>query len=1157
MPGPWPLGTLKVLIASAASGEHGLVPPPHGGPVSPVSHNLLSKQVQEALDYVPKPDIFFSRLACLFQKSIIDFDHLRLEALLWHFLPMFASDLRSFKPKSWRGEPVPIEQWMAGTFCALAFALMLARCFWISLLLAIAALILELLALASHGLQRYLGMGPARVAVAIAPGSIRFCIISVNLQSHSMISKLAVLPLPLLLTGFSASELSLELQLRSFRLQFRASGLALAVRCREAAEWDKVAAAMGAQSAALAQLENLFNIMERRYREEVALTFAAKSDRFGSVKQMVDSIINCVEVKASDFSLKLETMRHTGEDGEDPESAEKFLAHIQVGLFHLPAAVPEPDPQMPCREVSACEEGESFCPRMQRDISINGFNLNILGAASAGLRAEEDEAQGSLAGTCRNCQLQDDLFGSMPNMCIRLAMPPVLGHLLSGQRRPWRRISADLTGRGTAAGTLNVSWPNGMANEALMKVVWALLGRYLAAGGWAYQLQLAELRAVQGAQNAADGTVLHPQPLTEERRSELLGQLRLKPWSKLKGQLSSWAAGCAWAERPWESIKCEGMREQTKDLLALRLEAAGCHFQEADGKALWRMALATMDKYSKDEKLFHELHVIPGSMVWMGAAWIHADLGRLFAKLGPKGTQAGLEVVDGVSVDGHARNWHAGGHPLPEIGEGNLEPWQMLSCSSVASIPDIPVAPLQQLRSILRVVNPAVMSGEADSRPPVPRAIPIPRFAMEQMHRVGRCTPCRFFAFRDDGCHKGNACEFCHLCSGPDALKRSKRAHVARKKQEDAMQRKLRQFAVGCGRTGTPSLRARSVLVRGGTKLPAAPNVRPTVHLSVFLPAEPTGMQVKLLLNQARARLLPSPLLGTVLPADPRPPAPELPDQFIEDWETEGSHGEPCDVEPLNHAEAQLKHSHVSYVSHVTVLKFEFCTSSPMSSCEQALEASHQEHVEAPSHQEAPLPDTILGGMALFVEMDVRNCCAVLPLKPQLPSKLPDIAPDTDLDYDGLVVSAKVIHANLASKLTSAGGRLKPCFDESLGLSLEDATVVAPGGYAIMEPMAKVELRYLASWHEPPEGPKAPLRSLTIRLPMASLSVSLAVMRTVKHIATTLAKGFASDEQATAQPTALQEEDQFRRVRRLFLDNDVDNSGELERTEVFKLAERL
>ena len=87
--------------------------------------------------------------------------------------------------------------------------------------------------------------------------------------------------------------------------------------------------------------------------------------------------------------------------------------------------------------------------------------------------------------------------------------------------------------------------------------------------------------------------------------------------------------------------------------------------------------------------------------------------------------QAGLEVVDGVSVDGHARNWHAGGHPL-------LKNWgrkpralvllhrQILSfqpvgtpatkivkyiagcqesfafrnhsCPSVTSIPDIPVA---------------------------------------------------------------------------------------------------------------------------------------------------------------------------------------------------------------------------------------------------------------------------------------------------------------------------------------------------------------------------------------------------------------------------------------------------------------------------------
>ena len=55
--------------------------------------------------------------------------------------------------------------------------------------------------------------------------------------------------------------------------------------------------------------------------------------------------------------------------------------------------------------------------------------------------------------------------------------------------------------------------------------------------------------------------------------------------------------------------------------------------------------------------------------------------------------------------------------------------------------------------------------------------------------------------------------------------------------------------------------------------------------------------------------LLPAPRLS---PQDPRPPAPELPDQFVE------------------------------------------------------------EHVETPSHQEAPLPDTILGGRAVFGQLGIR-----------------------------------------------------------------------------------------------------------------------------------------------------------------------------------------
>ena len=36
-----------------------------------------------------------------------------------------------------------------------------------------------------------------------------------------------------------------------------------------------------------------------------------------------------------------------------------------------------------------------------------------------------------------------------------------------------------------------------------------------------------------------------------------------------------------------------------------------------------------------------------------------------------------------------------------------------------------------------------------DFRAPVPRAVPIPRFAIEVMHNLGKCIPCRFYAFKD------------------------------------------------------------------------------------------------------------------------------------------------------------------------------------------------------------------------------------------------------------------------------------------------------------------------------------------------------------------------------------------------------------------------
>eukprot|EP00930_Biecheleria_cincta_P070668 TRINITY_DN5829_c0_g1_i10.p1 TRINITY_DN5829_c0_g1~~TRINITY_DN5829_c0_g1_i10.p1 ORF type:complete len:192 (+),score=51.51 TRINITY_DN5829_c0_g1_i10:48-623(+) len=42
----------------------------------------------------------------------------------------------------------------------------------------------------------------------------------------------------------------------------------------------------------------------------------------------------------------------------------------------------------------------------------------------------------------------------------------------------------------------------------------------------------------------------------------------------------------------------------------------------------------------------------------------------------------------------------------------------------------------------------------------------------EEQHKLGLCRPCSYFTFKDDGCHKGDDCEFCHMCSNEGARER-------------------------------------------------------------------------------------------------------------------------------------------------------------------------------------------------------------------------------------------------------------------------------------------------------------------------------------------------------------------------------------------------
>eukprot|EP00930_Biecheleria_cincta_P018382 TRINITY_DN14337_c0_g1_i1.p1 TRINITY_DN14337_c0_g1~~TRINITY_DN14337_c0_g1_i1.p1 ORF type:complete len:202 (-),score=40.30 TRINITY_DN14337_c0_g1_i1:27-632(-) len=39
----------------------------------------------------------------------------------------------------------------------------------------------------------------------------------------------------------------------------------------------------------------------------------------------------------------------------------------------------------------------------------------------------------------------------------------------------------------------------------------------------------------------------------------------------------------------------------------------------------------------------------------------------------------------------------------------------------------------------------------------------------ERLHVLGLCHPCSYFTFKGDGCHKGQDCEFCHMCTNEEA----------------------------------------------------------------------------------------------------------------------------------------------------------------------------------------------------------------------------------------------------------------------------------------------------------------------------------------------------------------------------------------------------
>eukprot|EP00931_Biecheleriopsis_adriatica_P013936 TRINITY_DN11548_c0_g1_i1.p1 TRINITY_DN11548_c0_g1~~TRINITY_DN11548_c0_g1_i1.p1 ORF type:complete len:128 (+),score=35.66 TRINITY_DN11548_c0_g1_i1:49-432(+) len=54
--------------------------------------------------------------------------------------------------------------------------------------------------------------------------------------------------------------------------------------------------------------------------------------------------------------------------------------------------------------------------------------------------------------------------------------------------------------------------------------------------------------------------------------------------------------------------------------------------------------------------------------------------------------------------------------------------------------------------------------------------------AMRQRHERGECKPCAYFNLKADGCRRGAACEFCHIC-GREEMKAFKRNQKRKAKE--------------------------------------------------------------------------------------------------------------------------------------------------------------------------------------------------------------------------------------------------------------------------------------------------------------------------------------------------------------------------------------
>lgn len=66
----------------------------------------------------------------------------------------------------------------------------------------------------------------------------------------------------------------------------------------------------------------------------------------------------------------------------------------------------------------------------------------------------------------------------------------------------------------------------------------------------------------------------------------------------------------------------------------------------------------------------------------------------------------------------------------------------------------------------------SMFAGESGSEEPIKEGSALEGIQtnMRALHLQGKCTPCRYFRFREDGCRQGDSCPFCHECTAQESL---------------------------------------------------------------------------------------------------------------------------------------------------------------------------------------------------------------------------------------------------------------------------------------------------------------------------------------------------------------------------------------------------